>query len=66
MIGEVGSAAGWHEGSEPKAGGGATSFKFTAPEGSDAKGSDISVAFDSYVMGDETDTAYLGEAAVWR
>lgn len=66
VIGEVGSAAGWHEGSEPNAGGGAASFRFTAPEGSDAKGSDISVAFDSYVMGDETDTAYLGEAAVWR
>lgn len=66
VIGDVGSAAGWHEGTEPKADGGAATFRFTAPEGSEAKGSDVSVAFDSYVMGDETDVAYLGEAAVWR
>ena len=66
VIGEVGSAGGWHEGAEPKADGGAVSFRFTKPEGSDAQGSDISVSFDKYVAGDETDTAYLGSAAIWR
>ena len=66
MIGETGSAGGWHEGSEPKADGGAVTFRFTKPEGSDAQGSDISVAFDKYVCGDETETAYLGSAAIWR
>ncbi len=66
VIGEVGSSGGWHEGSEPQAGGGAVSFKFKKPEGSDAQGSDISVSFDKYVCGEETDTAYLGSAATWR
>lgn len=66
VIGEVGSASGWHEGSEPKAGGGTVNFKFSKPEGSDITGSDITVSFDKYVGGDEKDTAYLGEAAVWR
>ena len=66
VIGEVGSAGGWHEGSEPKAGGGSVTFKFTKPQGSDAQGSDISVAFDKYVCGDERDTAYLGSVAIWR
>jgi len=66
VIGEVGSAAGWHEGAEPKAGGGAVTFAFCRPEGSEITGTNISVSFDRYVGGDETDTAYLGEAAVWR
>ena len=66
MIGEVGSTNGWHEGSEPKPGGGSVTFKFCVPEGSDVKGTAITVSFDSYVMGEETDTGYLGEVAVWR
>ena len=66
VIGEVGSAGGWHEGSEPKADGGAVTFRFTKPEGSDAQGSDISVSFDKYVCGDDRDTAYLGSVAIWR
>ena len=66
VIGEPGSSAGWHEGSEPKAGGGAVTFRFTKPKGSDAEGSDISVSFEKYVCGDETDLAYLGSAATWR
>ena len=66
VIGEVGSAGGWHEGSEPKADGGAVTFAFCKPEGSDAQGSNISVSFDKYVAGDETDTAYLGSVAIWR
>ena len=65
VIGEIGSASGWHEGSEPKVGGSVT-FKFCAPEGSEAKGYPITVSFVGYVQGDETDTAYLGEVAVWR
>ena len=65
VIGEIGSANGWHEGSEPKVGSTVT-FKFCAPEGSDVKGTNISVGFDSYVMGEETDIAYLGEVAIWR
>lgn len=66
VIGEVGSAGGWHEGSEPKAGGGSVAFKFTKPQGSDAQGSDIAVSFDRYVCGEERDTAYLGSVATWR
>lgn len=65
VIGEVGSANGWHEGSEPKTEG-TTAFKFCVPEGSNVIGSDISVSFDRYVEGEETDTGYLGEVAVWR
>ena len=66
VIGEIGSAGGWHEGSEPKADGGSVTFRFTKPDGSDAEGSDIAVSFDRYVCGDESDTAYLGSAATWR
>ena len=65
VIGEVGSAGGWHEGSEPKADG-SVNFRFVKPEGSEAKGSDISVSFDSYICGDETEAAFLGSAAIWR
>ena len=46
--------------------GGAVTFKFTKPQGSDAQGSDISVSFDKYVCGEERDTAYLGSVAIWR
>ena len=66
VIGEVGSAAGWHEGSEPKADGGSVTFSFCRPEGSDVTGQNITVSFEKYVGGDEKDIAYLGEAAVWR
>ena len=66
VIGETGSAGGWHEGSEPNAGGGSVTFKFTKPEGSDAQGTDIAVSFDKYVCGEETETAYLGSVAIWR
>lgn len=66
VIGEIGSANGWHEGPEPKADGGSVTFKFTKPQGSDAQGSDIAVSFDKYVCGDERDTAYLGSVAIWR
>lgn len=65
IIGEQGSYGGWHEGSEPNVGGSVT-FKFTKPQGSDATGENISVSFDTYIGGDETDTAYLGSVAVWR
>ena len=66
VIGEVGSASGWHEGSEPKPDGGSVTFAFCRPEGSDITGQNITVSFDRYVCGDERDTAYLGEVAVWR
>lgn len=65
IIGEVGSYGGWHEGSEPKVDGSVT-FKFVKPEDSDAEGENITVSFDSYICGDETDAAYLGSAAIWR
>ena len=65
VIGEIGSANGWHEGSEPKPGG-SVNFRFCVPEGSDVKGSDISVSFSDYVMGEETSVGYLGEVSVWR
>ena len=66
VIGEIGSAGGWHEGSEPNAGGGSVNFRFCKPEGSDIEGKDIAVSFDTYVIGDGTTVGYLGEAAVWR
>ena len=66
VIGEIGSSTGWHEGAEPKADGGSVSFRFCRPEGSDVTGRDISVSFERYVEGEESDTAYLGEVAVWR
>ena len=65
LIGTNGSESGWHEGSEPQRNG-STTFRFTRNEGSEATGNDISVSFDRFVAGDETDAAYLGEAAIWR
>lgn len=65
VIGEIGSPGGWHEGSEPNVNG-SVNFRFCKNEGSDATGSSISVSFDSYVCGDETDTAYLGSVSIWR
>ena len=65
VIGEAGSPGGWHEGPEPSAGG-AVEFRFMRPEGSDAQGADITVSFDRYVCGGETETAYLGSVATWR
>lgn len=66
VIGTVGSASGWHEGAEPSPDGGATTFRFCRPQGSEVQGADIAVAFDRYVCGSERDTAWIGEAAVWR
>ena len=65
VIGEISSAGGWHEGSEPKPDG-SVNFKFTKPEGSEAEGKDISVSLDSYICGEETEAAFLGSAAIWR
>ena len=65
VIGEPGSDAGWHEGAEPKRDGTVT-FKFTKNQGSEARGTDISVSLYDHVKGDEHGKAYLGEAAIWR
>ena len=65
VIGEVGSGAGWHEGSEPEVGGSVT-FKFCKNEDSEAEGSDITVSYFDHVRGDETTAAMLGEVAIWR
>ena len=65
VIGEVGSAGGWHEGAQPKPDGSVT-FRFCKPEGSEATGADITVSLRDYICGDETKTAYLGSAAIWR
>ena len=65
VIGEPGSDAGWHEGSEPSREGTVT-FKFTKKEGSEAQGKDIAVSLYDHVKGDERSKAYLGEVAIWR
>ena len=65
VIGDVGSSTGWHEGSEPSKDG-AVNFCFCRNEGSEAKGTDISVSLYDHVKGDERGKAYLGEVAVWR
>lgn len=65
VVGEVGSGAGWHEGDEPQVGGSVT-FRFCRNEGSEAKGSDMTVSYVNHVVGDETTKAYLGEVAIWR
>lgn len=65
LIGDEGSAAGWHEGSEPSKEG-ATVFAFRKPEDSDISGTDISLVFKDYVCGEERNEAYMGEAAIWR
>ena len=65
VIGEPGSDAGWHEGSEPSREGSVT-FRFTKKEGSEAQGRDISVSLYDHIKGDEHAKAYLGEVAVWR
>ena len=65
VIGEVGSGAGWHEGDEPQVGESVT-FRFCRNEGSEARGSDMTVSYVNHVKGDETAKAYLGEVAIWR
>ena len=65
VIGEVGADSGWHEGDEPDKEGSVT-FKFCKPEGSEAKGSNITVSLYDYVKGDQTNASYLGEVAIWR
>lgn len=65
VLGEIGSDAGWWEGEEPSKDG-AVTFKFTANEGSEAKGRDVSVSFVDYVKGDERAAVMLGEVATWR
>ena len=65
VIGELGSDAGWHEGSEPSRDGSVT-FKFTKKEGSEAEGQDITVSLYDHVKWDERAKAYLGEVAIWR
>jgi hypothetical protein len=65
VIGEPGSDAGWHEGSEPSREGTVT-FRFTKKEGSEAQGKDIAVSLYDHVKGDERSKAYLGEVAIWR
>jgi hypothetical protein len=65
VIGEVGSDAGWHEGSEPSKSGSVT-FKFCVNKGSDAQGQNISVSLVDYVKGDESQPVFLGEVAIWR
>jgi hypothetical protein len=65
VIGEPGSDAGWHEGSEPSREGTVT-FKFMKKEGSEAQGKDIAVSLYDHVKGDERSKAYLGEVAIWR
>lgn len=65
VIGEPGSDAGWHEGSEPSRDDSVT-FRFTKPEGSEAQGSDITVSLYDHIKGDEHGKAYLGEVAIWR
>ena len=66
VIGEYWSEAGWHEGDEPNPDAGSQRFAFTRKPGSEATGEDITVSFDAWVCGEERDTAYLGEATVWR
>ncbi len=65
VIGEVGSGAGWHEGSETEVGGSVT-FKFCKNEDSQAEGSDITVSYFDHVKGDDTTAAMLGEVSIWR
>lgn len=65
LIGTYGSSGGWHEGSEPQVDGSVV-FRFMKPEGSEARGSNITVAFDRYDAGDEKDEALFGEVAIWR
>lgn len=66
VIGSIGADSGWHEGDEPDRDGGSVSFRFCKNEGSEAKGSDITVTLQDFVKGDETGKAYFGEVAIWR
>lgn len=66
LIGDYGSAKGWHESSSEPSTTGTVTFTFTKNEGSDVEGSDITVSFVDYVKGPDTSTVYLGEVAIWR
>ncbi len=65
VIGTVNSAVGWWEGSEPNINGSVT-FAFKKLSGSTVTGSDITVTFDRYVLGTETQKCYVGDVAIWR
>lgn len=65
LIGEVGGASGWHEGSEPSKTG-SVAFYFKRNEGSTVTGYDLTLTLYDYVIGEERSAAYLGEVAIWR
>lgn len=68
IIGNHGAAGGWHESAEEPSLSTPRTFTFTAdPSESPAPtGADIVLTFDSFAKGDSTETAYIGEAAIWR
>lgn len=66
VIGTIGDASGWYVGGEPVTSGN-VNFVHTLPEGSEEEpGPDLVITFVDYVRGDEKQTAWMGEAAIWR
>lgn len=65
LIGDVGNASGWHEGSEPSKTGSIT-FLFKRNEGSTVSGYNLTLSLYDYMLGEERSANYLGEVAIWR
>ncbi len=64
LIGTYESNSGWWEGEEPSISESVT-FEFTINDDSNAEGDDIILEFDQYVIGDNTEDRYIGEAPIW-
>lgn len=65
LLGNLNNPSGWWEGAEPSKTSSVT-FRFCKPEGSEITGSNKTVSFVDYVVGEEKLPAYLGEVAIWR
>lgn len=68
VIGTHGSDAGWWQSAVEPSTGGASTFAWTVNAGQEdpPEGENITISFDKYVLGKNTHTELIGEAAIWR
>ena len=66
VIGSINDATGWWVSTTEPSVLSPTTFTFTKPSGSEITGSNIVLTFLEYILGNQTKTLLLGEAAIWR
>ena len=64
IIGTYNNPTGWWEGYEPIKNS-SVIFLFKVPLNSELTGEDLTISFDQYVLGSDTQTIYLGEVSRW-